>query len=158
MRPFSMMSLVLTLVSCTSPQAEQPAAASEKASSTVTISKDSDQPPAPPVVRDDSEQLVFSWFDPVRGHTTGTRVADVPKGCRQDVVVADLSRTPEERQSSRYVMIANLDERRPDGSYSVVVQSRYRFADSDLSDLGPIAENKGAVSYTHLTLPTICSV
>lgn len=148
MRPFSMMSLVLTLVSCTSPQAEQPAAASAKATSTVTISKDNDKPPAPPVVRDDSEQLVFSWFDPERGHTTGTRVADVPKGCRQDVVVADLSRTPEERQSSRYVMIANLDERRPDGSYSVVVQSRYRFADSDLSDLGPIAENKGVIVYS----------
>ena len=59
MRPFSMMSLVLTLVSCTSPQAEQPAAASAKANSTVTISKDNDKPPAPPVVRDDSGAARF---------------------------------------------------------------------------------------------------
>ena len=104
--------------------------------------------PKPPVVRDDSKQLVFSWFDPERGHTTGTRTAEVPEGCRQDVVVADLSRTPEQRQSSRYVMIANLEEKNTDGSYTVVVQSRYRFADADLSDLGPMAKNEGVIVYS----------
>jgi glutaredoxin len=99
-------------------------------------------------VRDDSSQLVFSWFDPETGHATGTRVAEVPRNCRKDVVVADLSRTPEERQSSRYVMIVNLDKKLAGGDYSVVVQSRYRFSDSDLSDLGPIAKNEGVIVYS----------
>ena len=39
-----------------------------------------------------------------------------------------------------------IDER--DGSYTVVVQSRYRFADADLSDLGPMAKNEGVIVYS----------
>ena len=128
------------------------APSSEKASAgATTVSQQSEKEraaPKPPVVRDDSKQLVFSWFDPERGHTTGTRAAEVPEGCRKDVVVADLSRTPEQRQSSRYVMIANLEDKGADGSYTVVVQSRYRFADADLSDLGPIAKNEGVIVYS----------
>lgn len=140
--------LGLGMVGC--PAANDPSP--EKTSAGVTVvSQQSEREraaPEPPVVRDDSKQLVFSWFDPQRGHATGTRVAEVPEGCRKDVVVADLSRTPEQRQSSRYVMIANLEEKGSDGSYSVVVQSRYRFADADLSDLGPIAKNEGVIVYS----------
>ncbi len=104
--------------------------------------------PKPPKVTDDARELVFSWFDPEKGHATGTTVAEVPVNCRKDVVVADLSRTPEERQSSRYVMIANLEKKNDDGTYTVVVQSRYRFADADLSDLGPMAKNDGVIVYS----------
>ena len=95
---------------------------------TTSTSKETLAAPKPPVVTDDSTQLVFSWFDPQKGHATGTRVAEVPERSRKDVVVADLSRTPEQRQSTRYVMIANLEQKNDDGTYSVVVQSRYRFA------------------------------
>ena len=138
----------LIVVGCSDTK-DTPAKQASAGPKTATPQIEKEQPPPkPPVVRDDSKQLVFSWFDPDRGHTTGTRVAEVPAGCRKDVVVADLSRTPEQRQSSRYVMIANLEEKSADGSYNVVVQSRYRFADADLSDLGPIAKNEGVIVYS----------
>ena len=138
----------LIMIGCSN--TKDPASKQAPAGAKVATSQiEKEQPaPKPPVVRDDSKQLVFSWFDPERGHTTGTRASEVPQGCRQDVVVADLSRTPEQRQSSRYVMIANLEEKNSDGSYTVVVQSRYRFADADLSDLGPMAKNEGVIVYS----------
>jgi glutaredoxin len=137
--------LLLLLASCTQDQTA-PAAAGEPATSVQTNSPKA--VPQAAVVRDDSKNLVFSWFDPEKGHASGTSVAEVPVTSRKDVVVADLSRTPEERQSSRYVMIANLSEKSPDGSYPVVVQSRYRFDDADLSDLGPMTKNEGVIVYS----------
>jgi glutaredoxin len=137
--------LLLLLGSCTQDK-NQPAAAVEQAPA-VQVETVKEAPQAA-IVRDDSKNLVFSWFDPEKGHTSGTSVAEVPSNSRKDVVVADLSRTPEERQSSRYVMIANLSEKSTDGSYPVVVQSRYRFADADLSDLGPMAPNEGVIVYS----------
>ena len=62
--------------------------------------------------------------------------------------MAYLSRSPEASQSTRYVMLVDLSEKLADGSYTVVVQSRYRFKDADLSDLGPIAKNEGVIVYT----------
>ena len=142
---------MLTALSCT-PAAPEGATQSKSAKPTQSAgprpSTEAKPPPAPPVVREDSETLVFSWFDPERGHVTGTKVAEIPQGSRQNVVVADLSRTPEQRQSARYVMIADLSQKKPDGSYTVVVQSRYRFNDADVTDLGPIPKNNGVIVYS----------
>jgi glutaredoxin len=142
------LALCLALLGC--PESKPAATTAPNAGPEVSNAKaDKEQAaPKPPVITDDSTDLVFSWFDPQKGHATGTRVAEVPKPCRKDVVVADLSRTPEQRQSTRYVMIANLEQKKADGTYSVVVQSRYRFADTDLSDLGPIAKNEGVIVYS----------
>lgn len=128
-------------------QSEDPAPreAPPGASSAPTSSETA--PPAPPVVREDSKQLVFSWAHPERGYATGTSVTEVPDCCRKDVVVADLSRSPAERQAHRYVMVADLSAPKADGSYPVVVLSRYRFKDADLSDTGP-SQNDGVIVYT----------
>ena len=45
-------------------------------------------------------------------------------------------------------MIVDLSKKSSDGSYPVVVQSRYRFDGADLSDLGPIPKNAGVIVYT----------
>lgn len=97
-----------------------------------------EQPPLPPVVRDDSKDLVFSWTQAERGYATATSPQQVPECCRKDVVIADLSRSPQERQAHRYVMVADLSQKAADGSYPVVVLSRYRFEGTDLSDPGPL--------------------
>ncbi|MEC7752302.1 MAG: glutaredoxin family protein [Myxococcota bacterium] len=121
---------------------------SPKAKSPInTSSVDEKPPPEPPVVRDTSDGLVFSWAHPEKGYATGTRVQDVPPCCRKDVVIADLTRSPLERQAHRYVMIADLSEPKGDGSYPVVVLSRYQFKDTDLSDTGPNT-NDGVIVYT----------
>jgi glutaredoxin len=103
--------------------------------------------PRPASVTDSAKKLVFSWYEPGQGHRTGTTVADVPVCCRKDVVVADLSRTPDERQASRYVMTVDLTTADPEGRYPVAVQSRYRFNDNDLEDLGPVPKSTGVTVY-----------
>jgi glutaredoxin len=104
-------------------------------------------PPSPAVVTDSAEKIVFSWYEPGRGHSTGTTAAEVPPCCRKDVVVADLSRTPDERQASRYVMTVDLTTANAEGRYPVAVQSRYRFNDNDLEDLGPVPKSTGVTVY-----------
>ena len=106
-----------------------------------------DSPPLAPMVRNDSKDLVFSWAHPEKGYATGSSVAEVPACCRQDVVVADLSRSPAERQAHRYVMMTDLSQPGPDGHYPVVVLSRYQFKDADLSDTGP-SQNDGVIVYS----------
>ncbi|MBM66572.1 MAG: hypothetical protein CMH55_10095 [Myxococcales bacterium] len=44
-------------------------------------------------------------------------------------------------------MVTDLSSPKADGSYPVVVLSRYRFKDADLSDTGP-SQNDGVIVYT----------
>ena len=106
------------------------------------------QPPAPPRVAPGEEGLVFSWFQPKQGYRTATRVDQIPECCRRDVVVVDAKRSPEERQAERFVMTTDLSVPLDDGSFPVVVMSRYRFRDLDLSDLGPATKSDGVVVYS----------
>jgi glutaredoxin len=50
---------------------------------------------------------------------------DVPEAVRQRVLVVDLEKTPEERQAHRYAFFTNLTDKSADGSYPVIVVSRY---------------------------------
>lgn len=94
--------------------------------------------PAPPPQEPDSlpelrvhasrTDLVFTFFDPEAGaFRSATRIEDVPPERRRNVVVVDLSLTPEQRGASRYVALADLSAPRPDGTYPVAIASRLGF-------------------------------
>jgi glutaredoxin len=86
-----------------------------------------DAPPAIRVTRD-RQDLIFSYARPDgSGFETATTIDQIPEASRRAVVVTDLSLTPEQRQSGRYVYIADLRAARPDGTYPVAVASRYGF-------------------------------
>lgn len=113
------LSLVMPLVASCTPRSEPgaPAAATPR-------DGDHTLPPLP-VVSDDAKDLLFSFVD-AEGHVQAvSRVTEVPEPIKARVLVVDLSKTPEQRQAHRYAFFADLSTKRPDGSYSVSVVSRY---------------------------------
>ena len=83
-----------------------------------------DTPPLP-VVTDSSSNLLFSFVDAAGRMISVPEVAAVPEPVRQRVLVVDLDKTPEQRQAHRYAFFADLTTKQADGSYAVVVVSRY---------------------------------
>src|ERR1700704_2745045 len=63
----------------------------------------------PPAIRvsADRKDLVFSYASE-GGFSTATALEQIPDASRRAVVVTDLSLTPEQRQSGRYIYIADL--------------------------------------------------
>ncbi len=91
-----------------------------------TVSADPllDAPPSP-VVTDAATTLLFSFVD-ANGRVQAVPSVDaVPEAVRQRVLVVDLGKTPEQRQAHRYAWFADLTNKSADGSYPVVVVSRY---------------------------------
>jgi len=83
-----------------------------------------DAPPGP-VVTDTSTSLLFSFVDSSGRVQAVPSVSAVPEAVRQRVLVVDLDKTPEQRQAHRYAWFADLTAKGADGSYPVVVVSRY---------------------------------
>jgi glutaredoxin len=84
-----------------------------------------DEVPASRVVRDDANNLLFSFVDAHGRVQTVPRVDAVPEPVRQRVLVIDLDKTPEQRQAHRFAFFADLTTKAPDGTYAVVAVSRY---------------------------------
>lgn len=103
-------------------------------------------PPSPPTVRDDTPELVFGYIDPVtKAPVSTSSIGAIPEAARAHVTVADLGRSPAERQAARYVFIADLRAKSPDGSYPVAVASRHG---SDAKPASEVAATSGVVIYT----------
>lgn len=92
--------------------------------------------PALPVVRADATTLLFSFVDAAGRMQAVPGVNDVPEAVRRRVLVVDLAKTPEERQAHRYAFFADLTAPAADGTYPVVVVSRY---DAATHKTGPTA-------------------
>lgn len=78
-------------------------------------------------VTDQSEQLLFSYLVVDGSFLTVDRISDVPAEARSRVIVIDTKLSPEERQSSRLIYVADLTAKRSDGSYPCRPVSRFRF-------------------------------
>lgn len=106
------------------------------------------EPPAPPDVRVERTDLVFSYLDPVTSaFATTSSIGAIPEAARQSVVVTDLSRSPEARQAARYVFVADLREARADGSFPVSVASRHAMAAPGVAGTAA-TPSAGVVMYT----------
>jgi glutaredoxin len=92
--------------------------------------------PALPVVRADATTLLFSFVDAAGRMQAVPGVNDVPDAVRRRVLVVDLAKSPEERQAHRYAFFADLTAPGADGTYPVVVVSRY---DAATHKAGPTA-------------------
>jgi glutaredoxin len=81
--------------------------------------------PPMPVVSDDAKNLLFSYVDADGRVVPVSKATDVPENVKSRVLVVDLDKSPEERQAHRYAFFADLTAKKPDGTYSVSVVSRY---------------------------------
>jgi glutaredoxin len=85
-------------------------------------------PPEPIEVRAGQPDLLFTYRDPeTRAFVTTSSIGSIPEAARASVVVVDLSRSPEERGSARYVQVADLREPDAEGRYPTAVASRHAF-------------------------------
>lgn len=71
--------------------------------------------------------LVFTYVDPSGQFHDATTVDEVPEGARAQVLVRDLSKSPDELRSADYVYVADLREAGPDGRYPCGAVSRFSF-------------------------------
>lgn len=90
------------------------------------VAADADDAPPPPVVTKTSQSLLFSYVDAAGRVMTVPNVDAVPEAVRKRVLVVDLQKTPEQRQAHRYAFFADLTSMSEDGTFPVVVVSRYQ--------------------------------
>jgi len=81
-----------------------------------------------PRVTAGSTSLLFSWVGVSGRIKASARIADVPEDRRERVAVSDLSVPPEKRRADRYAFFADLTAPNADGTYPVVVVSRFNAA------------------------------
>jgi glutaredoxin len=86
-----------------------------------------DKPPPDVKVSAARKDLVFSYPTEEGQFATATTIDAIPEKARRSVVVTDLSLTPEQRQSGRYIYITDLRTARGDGTYPVAIASRFGF-------------------------------
>lgn len=131
--------LVLCAVGCKS---EAPAKAPANAAQ--------DEPPPAITITAERTDVVYSY---VRGaeFATASRIDDIPEASRKQVVVTDLSLSPEERKSDRFVYLADLSQPRSDGTFAVAIASRYGFEAGHVGTTTvtePASASAGVVIYT----------
>ena len=110
-------------------------------------------PPLPPALAFAGTEttLLFSFVDPNGTVRSVDKLADVPGSQRRNVMVVDLSRTPEERQADRYVYFVDVSAPGPDGKFHANVVSRYQAALGGAAgepQVGGAAEGAGVVVYS----------
>ena len=82
--------------------------------------------PAPVRVDDSRTDLLFRYLD--QGELViATSIRDVPEEARKRVLVVDMSLPPSSRGAESFVVVADLGEKRPDGTYPTRVVSRKEY-------------------------------
>ncbi len=83
--------------------------------------------PAQVVVTRARGDLVFTYLDATGQFHDATSVDEVPEASRAQVLVRDLSKSPDELHAADYLYVADLREPGADGRYTCGVVSRFGF-------------------------------
>ena len=91
---------------------------------------DAGPPQAPPSFSftPDRGDLLFSYVDERGNVQSVDKANDVPEKQRTNVMVVDLTKAPEDRQSDKYVYFVDLTVKDPEGRFVANVVSRYHAA------------------------------
>ncbi len=108
--------LVASLVACR-----------KEAASSVDAGARTGPEPAQVVVTKARADLVFTYLDPAGQFHDATAIEEIPEASRAQVLVRDLSKSPDELHSSDYLYVADLREAGPDGRYTCGAVSRFGF-------------------------------
>jgi glutaredoxin len=110
--------LLLPVIGCSkSPKSAAPASKNSAAQ------EDSALPPKITITATRSD-VVYSYRTGLR-FLTANSIDKIPAEARAQVIVTDLSLTPAQRQSGKYVYLADLRKPRDGGEYPVSIASRY---------------------------------
>ena len=107
-----------------------------KSKNKAEVSQETQAEPLIPVVTDKSENLLFSFLNEEGRIQSVSNRSEVPESIRARVLVVDLAKTPEQRQSHRFAFFVDLSESDHEGAYPVTVVSRY---DAASGERAPVA-------------------
>lgn len=107
------------------------------------------QPPPAPRVDRGRGDIVYSYFDRASGKSVSTSsLGAIPEEARREVVVTDLTKSPEERQAAKYIFVADVRSPRDDGSFPVAVMSRFAYRPEGPAASGAPGEDQGVIVYS----------
>jgi glutaredoxin 3 len=78
-------------------------------------------------ITDEATHFLYTYLVADGSFKTVDKIADVPAEARPQVIVIDTERSPEERQSSQIIYVADLSQKREDGTYPCRPVSRFKF-------------------------------
>ncbi len=78
-------------------------------------------------VRGDRKDLVFSYLDPQGRYHDAMNIDEVPADARAQVLVRDLSKSPDELHSAEFLYLADLRQPDASGRYTCGAVSRFSF-------------------------------
>jgi glutaredoxin len=78
-------------------------------------------------ITDEADHFLFTYLLADGSFETVEKMADVPEGARDQVIVIDTKLSPNKRQSSKIIYVADLTQKREDGTYSCRPVSRFKF-------------------------------
>ena len=78
-------------------------------------------------INSESKNIMYTWVDEKGAFNNTENAEDIPESFRNDVLIVDLNRTPEERKSNAYAIVADLTRTNDEGNYVVRAEPRADF-------------------------------
>jgi len=78
-------------------------------------------------INSESKNIMYTWVDEKGAFSNTENLEDIPEAYRNDVLIVDLNRTPEERKSNAYAIVADLTRTNDEGNYMVRAEPRADF-------------------------------
>lgn len=121
--------IVIGLVAITACPAGKPGPASESDAETVSPKQQNESAAlaASYKINSKSKNIMYTWVDETGAFNNTENVDDIPEAYRNDVLIVDLNRSPEERKSNAYAIVADLTRTDDQGNYVVRAEPRADF-------------------------------
>ncbi len=127
MRRLVLIFVVLLLAACTRKDAPEPPDGGGEHYGKLSITEDADH-------------FLFTYLLADGSFETVEKTTDIPEQARDQVIVIDTRLSPQKRQSSKIIYVADLTQKREDGTYSCRPVSRFKFERDLLREPGNISK------------------
>jgi glutaredoxin len=98
------------------------------------------------VITKDRKDLVFTYLDPTGAYHDVATVDAVPEGSRAQVLVRDLSKSPDELHTADFLYVADLRQADANGRYTCGAVSRFGFEKQGAKEVAHEAAEKAAAN------------
>jgi len=78
-------------------------------------------------ITDEADHFLFTYLLADGSFETVEKISEVPEEARDQVIVIDTQLSPNKRRSSKIIYVADLTQKREDGTYSCRPVSRFKF-------------------------------
>jgi glutaredoxin len=91
-------------------------------------------------ITEDADHFLFTYLMADGSFETVEKMADIPEQARDQVIVIDTRLSPQKRRSYKIIFVADLTQKREDGTYSCRPVSRFKFERDLLREPGTVSK------------------